>query len=237
MQDKFIHGPTQCNLCFSSGQAMLALGDWRLHNNPGYYGSPSPSVLVLGFSKGANQNRAAASGDFDKIAFAGARHRLQAVLAVLGLMPATRSIDQLMTAKETEFGIASLVRCSFCKMKNGECKTSGDVISSSFTNAETLAIIRRCTSTYLQRLPESVKLVLLLGTADSYIAKTRGIFAKLYADFASVNDVAFRAGGALWLYAAHPSPGNGHFDAWLNGEASNVSGRKRSLAQEALAGA
>lgn len=237
MSQQYVHGPVQCRLCFSTAEPILSLGDWRLHNNPGYYGSPNPKVLILGFSKGANQNRAAEDGDFDKIAFAGARHRLQAVLQVLRLMPSNRGIDHLMTAKEPEFGVASLVRCSFCKMKNGECKTSGDVIPSAFTNADTLAVIKRCAGTYLQRLPEAVKLVLLLGTADNYIAKTRGIFSKLYPDFSSVNDVAFRAGGALWVYAAHPSPGNGHFDAWLTGETDNASGRKRSLAQQALAGA
>lgn len=190
---------------------------------------------MLGFSKGANQTRAAADGDFDKVAFAGARHRLKTVLTVLGQMPPDRGIDELMTAREKEFGVASLVRCSFCKMKNGVCKTSGDVIPSAFTNPSTLAIIRRCASTYIQRLPETVRLVVLLGTADAYVAKTRAIFSSLYQDFASVNAVAFRAGGALWVYGAHPSPGNGHFDAWASGPAEGASGQKRVLALQALA--
>ena len=236
MPHRYPHGPIQCGLCFGNADRTLAIGDWRLHNNPGYYGSSNPRVLVLGFSKGANQNRAAEAGDFDKIAFAGARHRLQAVLQVLGLMPADRGIDYLMTAKEREFGVDSLVRCSFCKMKNGQCKTSGDVVPSAFSNPDTLAIIKRCASTYLLRLPERVERVVLLGTADSYIAKTRNIFSKIYPDFASVNPVAFRAGGALWVYGAHPSPGNGHFDAWLKGGIESASGQKRDLAQRALAG-
>lgn len=237
MSERYVHGPIQCRLCFGSAERTLELGDWRLHNNPGYYGSTNPRVLVLGFSKGTNQNRAAEEGNFDKIAFAKARHRLQAVLEVLKLMPSDRGIDHLMTAKEHEFGVASLVRCSFCKMKNGECKTSGDVIPSAFTNRDTLAIIQRCASTFLQRLPEGVKVVLLLGTADNYIKKTRSMFVNLYPDFSSANSVAFRAGGALWLYAAHPSPGNGHFDAWLTSGVGNPSGRKRILAQQALASA
>ena len=235
MSERYIHGQIQCRLCFDGSEDTLELGDWRLHNNPGYYGSPRPKILVLGFSKGANQNRAAEAGDFDKIAFARARHRLQAVLEALRLMPRDRGIDHLMTAKEQEFGVASLVRCSFCKMKNGDCKTSGDVVPSAFTNASTLAVIQRCASTFLQRLPAGVQLVLLLGTADNYIKKTRAIFAKLYPDYSSVNSVAFRAGGVLWLYAAHPSPGNGHFDAWVSAGAENPSGQKRILAHQALA--
>lgn len=198
----YVHGPLECHLCFDGADRTLALGDWRLHNNPGYWGNPSPRVLILGFSKGANQNRAADSGEFDGIAFAGMRPRLQAVLQALGLMPDDRGIDHLMTARETEFGFASLVRCSLCRMKGGLCRTSGDVIPSAFTNPDTLAIIRRCAGTYLQRLPESVRLVVLLGTADAYIARTRSIVSERHADLSVVNDVAFRAGGALWLYGA-----------------------------------
>lgn len=232
---QYFHGPAACRICFSGKDSTLALGDWRLHNNPGYYGGSAPEVLVLGFSKGAKQNRVAAAGEFDSVAFAGARHRLQTVLTVLGQMPTDRGIDHLMTAREKQFGVASLVRCSFCKMKNGVCKTSGDVIPSAFTTPSTLAIIRTCASTYLRRLPDATRLVVLLGTADAYIAKTRAIFSDLYRDFASVNEVAFRAGGALWVYGAHPSPGNGHFEAWASGPGDTTSGRKRVLAQRALA--
>lgn len=237
MSTTYAHGPQECRLCFSSDENTLFLGDWRLHNNPGYYGSSTPSTLVLGFSKGANQNRAAECSDFDRVAFAGARHRLHTVLTVLGLMPNDRSIDHLMTARERDFGVASLVRCSFCKMKGGECKTSGDVIPSAFTNADTVRIIECCTTTHLKTLPPSVECVVLLGTADAYIKKTRAIFSGMYADFSSVNEVAFRAGGSLWVYAAHPSPGNGHFESWASGTQENPSARKRILAQRALADA
>ena len=43
------HGPCQCRVCFSGRANVLALVDWRLHNNPGYYGSRTPKILVLGF--------------------------------------------------------------------------------------------------------------------------------------------------------------------------------------------
>ncbi|WP_298623147.1 hypothetical protein, partial [uncultured Zoogloea sp.] len=145
-----------------------------------------------------------------------------------------RSIDHLMQAHERDFGIASLVRCSFCKMKDGECKTSGDVIPSAFTKPDTLAIIERCATTHLKALPPTVRHVVLLGTADAYIKKTRAIFSRLYPNFTSVNEAAFRAGGALWVYAAHPSPANGHFESWVSGPQENASARKKILAQRAL---
>ena len=234
MSNGYIHGPLPCRACYKGNEPTLVLGDWRLLNNPGYYGSSDPEILVLGFSKGANQNKVADEGNFDKIAFAKARHRLKAVLETLRVMPSDRGIDALMTAREPQFGVASLVRCSFCKMKGGTCKTSGDVIPSAFTNASTLSIVQRCTSRFLGELPKRVKLVVLLGTGDSYIAKTWTIFSKLYTDFSPINPAAFCAGGALWLYAAHPSPGNGHFDSWVAGGADNPSGQKRIFALQAL---
>lgn len=189
---------------------------------------------MLGFSKGANQNKTAAEGDFDKVAFAKARHRLQEVLETLKLMPGDRNIDYLMTAKEKSFGVASLVRCSFCKMKGGTCKTSGDVIPSSFTNKATLKIIETCSHKYLGSLPSSTKLVILLGTSETYIKKTKKLIQRLHMDFKAINHVSFVAGGALWVYATHPSPGNGYFNAWANNGEDDQSGQKRILAQQAL---
>lgn len=228
------HGPQACRACFSGTAHEQRMGDWRLTNNPGYYGSTNPTTLVLGFSKGANQNKAAEGGQFDKIAFAGARDRLSEVLQTLRLMPSDRNIDALMTASEKEFGVASLVRCSFCKLKNGEWKTSGDVIPSAFTNRTTLGVIERCTKHHLSTLPGSVRHVILLGTSDTYIKKVSNLIGTIHKDWRSVNEVAFDAGGARWVFATHPSPGNGHFRAWVDNPESDKSGRKRALAQKAL---
>jgi hypothetical protein len=230
----YLHGPINCAECFPSNESPLKIDEWRLTNNPGYYGSTSPKILVLGFSKGANQNKAEKIGGFDEIAFAGARHRLQEVLECLGVMPSDRSIDALMTGNEREFGVTSIVRCSFCKMKNGVCKTSGDVIPSSFTNAKTLSVIETCTSKYLSVLQESTNLVILLGTSETYIKKTKIIFSSMYPDYEQVNHVAFKAGGALWVYGTHPSPGNGYFRAWADKGPEDSSGQKRILAVEAI---
>jgi hypothetical protein len=56
----------------------------------------------------------------------------------------------------------------------------------------------------------------------------------LYSDYSVVNPIAFRAGDALWVFATHPSKGNGHFNSWVSGSAGNPSGQKRVLALEAL---
>jgi hypothetical protein len=230
----YSHGSTECRACFTNGNRTIALGDWWLHNNLGYYGASTPEILVLGFSKGANQNKAAEEVNFDKVAFAKARSRLQQVLETLGVMPRDRSIDSLMTARERQFGVASLVRCSFYKMKERKCKTSGDIIPSAFSNSQTRSIIERCASTFLGLPHNSVRLVVLLGTSDTYIEKTKMIFSRMYRDYADVNGVAFRASNALWIYATHPSPGNGHFDAWVSGATPNSSAQKKELVLTAL---
>ena len=235
MQDlRYVHGPQSCRKCFAGNSSELRLGDWRLVNNPGYYGSVAPEVLVLGFSKGATQNRAADQCNFDRVAFAGARHRLQEILKVLRVMPPNRSIDQLMTSSEMTFGVASLVRCSFSKLKDGAWKTSGDVIPTSFRGVDTMAIINTCAEQHLGSLPSGVKLVVLLGTDDRYIENTRKLIQKLHSDWESINPVAFKAGGALWVYATHPSPGNGYFNAWVKGPADDKSGSKREMVLQAM---
>lgn len=234
MNNGYIHGHIACRECFPGSEDTSLLGDWRLQNNPGYYGSSFPEILILGFSKGANQNKVAETGDFDKIAFANARHRLQEILEILDIMPRDRGIDALMTAHEKTFGTASLVRCSLSKMTGGTYKTSGDVIPSAFNNSETVKIITTCSKKYLGILPASIQLVVLLGTSETYIKKTRGLIAGLYSDFTTINQVSFQAGGALWVYVTHPSPGNGYFNAWIKNGRNDKSGYKRILTQQAI---
>jgi len=234
MSNGYTHGRVDCRLCFTGDEPILILNDWRLHNNPGYYGSSTPKFLVLGFSKGATQDKVAEQGDFDRIAFAGFRSRLQTVLETLDIMPENRGVDELLTAHEKDFGFASLIRCSLCKIKGDSCITSGNIINSSFKDNLSYPIINRCAMTYLARLPESIHLVILLGTNDSYIDQTRQLFQKIYLDFRSINPVAFRAGGSVWIYAAHPSPANGHLSNWVNADESNSSGYKRLLALQAI---
>jgi len=233
--EAYVHGPQTCRVCFSGGEKEQHMDEWRLTNNPGYYGSSNPKILILGFSKGATQNKEAENGEFDRIAFAGARGRLRRVLETLKLMPKDRDIDALMTAKEQDFGVASLVRCSFCKWKDGKWKTSGDVIPSAFANKRTLGVIKQCAKQHLQLLPKSVKLVILLGTSDDYIGNVTKMIQTLHRDWSEVEPGAFDAGGARWIFATHPSPLNGHFDSWIEKPVSNKSGAKREMALRAIA--
>jgi hypothetical protein len=231
----YTHGWIDCRQCFTDEKDTQSVGDFLLLNNPGYSGSSTPSVLVLGFSKGATQIESARQADFDQVAFAGMRARLQKILTRLDLMPEDRDIDELMTAKEKVFGFTSLVRCSLCKMKGEACLTSGAVVTASFTASHTYRIIQRCAMTFLTHPPESLQQVILLGTNKVYIEKTKHLFVQLFPDFESINPVAFRVRGAIWVYVAHPSKANGCFQAWMDAEAIRPSGKKCRLAIEGLA--
>ena len=47
-----------------------------------------------------------------------------------------------------------------------------------------------------------------------------------------INSVAFDANGVRFVHVAHPSRGNGHFNAFVQG--TGTAGSKRNLAKEAL---
>ena len=98
MDQGYTHGWLVCRRCFKENVDPYVYSNWELHNDPGYAGSSSPRILILGFSKGAIQSKIAKQGDYDKVPFACMRPRLQGVLEVLGLMCQDRSIDAMLTA-------------------------------------------------------------------------------------------------------------------------------------------
>jgi hypothetical protein len=91
------HGWQPCRACHLPGQDLRIEGEWHLRANPGYWGAAAPEVLVLGFSKGANQIAASVEGDFDAVAFAGMRKRLRQVLDALGEDLNGQSIDEALS--------------------------------------------------------------------------------------------------------------------------------------------
>jgi hypothetical protein len=227
------HGWNACCRGKDACSEVTRHGDWVLRTNPGYWGSTNPEVVVLGFSKGANQIRAAISGDFDGIAFAGARPRLKQVLTTLGLLAHDEDIDQALTASGRKLGVASLLRCGLSREVGGKLKTSGDVIKRAVKDSWARQTISRCIRHHLPQLPLSVRKVVLLGNDDDYVDAVKSMVSEAFADYREVNRMAFRARGITWVFAAHPSPLNGHFPRWIAGE-EDVQGHKCQLACVAL---
>lgn len=230
----FDHGWQACRACHVTGQDMRVEGEWHLRANPGYWGSSSPRVLVLGFSKGATQIAAAASGGFDGVAFAGMRPRLQQVLDALGFDLEGQTIDQALSAEGRVLGAASLIRCGLSLMKDGKLVTSGTIMPKAARSPFTRQVMAACVSRHLNPVPASVQVVVLLGTTDAYIEGAKNLMRGQFSDYRDINDVAFSAQGRVWVFAAHPSPANGEFGKWLARNTSSTSGRKRLLALQAL---
>jgi hypothetical protein len=110
---------------------MAMAGPWKIRNNPGHWGSSNPSILVLGFSKGSTQADVHATGAFEDVPFAKARHRLTTVLQTVGILGNGENVEEKLRADEPDMAFASLVRCSparWDKRSNGYT-TSGAIVT------------------------------------------------------------------------------------------------------------
>src|SRR5690606_2333566 len=114
--------------------------------------------------------------------------------------------------------------------------TSGSIMKDALGDPWASEVLYRCTSTYLPDMPPSVRRVVLLGLGDHYVKGVRQMMRRIFDDFTDINNVAFQAGGKTWVFAIHPSKSTGsHFKAWLEADKDATLGRKRSLAQAAIA--
>jgi len=187
----------------------------------------------LGFSKGATQTTIDASKRFDDVAFAGMRPRLAGVLKSLGCLDSTNDFDSRFTVDEKDFAFASLLRCSLSyRCRDDVYRTSGALVTRAFKDREVHLILKKCATRFLRHLPERLRIIVMLGCADTYIQSCTGLVSEIHPDtFRTLNPVAYRAGGATWVHVAHPSPANGHFQRWLQDPPGSASGNKRTLAQ------
>lgn len=231
------HGRIVCRDCFEGDADVQASGEWQITNDPGAWGSRTPKYLVLGFSKGFTQANAYQEGDFDCVAFARMRPRLKQVLVRLGLLEETANIDSLLTAGEHDWAFGSLVRCSLCRRdpKSGEWAATGPLVKRSFAEEPARTYVDNCSQRYLTRFPEGLRVGILLGNDDDYVAGIKALFEKNHPDtYRDINAVAFEAAGITWVLAGHPSGSNGHLAAWLAAAPSNKQGAKALNAIEAI---
>jgi hypothetical protein len=205
-------------------------------NDPAAWGSANPTILILGFSKGFTQANAFRSGRFEDIPFKDMRTRLTEEMRMLGVIGKSETIDQKMVATETEISFGSLVRCSLSRVnKKGVLACTGEVMPKAFTE-EISANLKTCAKAFLGDLPSSVRLVLMLGTTDSYIEGCREVVRSLHGPlFSEINEVSYRTGDVVWVHVSHPSGLNGHHPAWMAGAPSTKPGLKQNLAIKAIA--
>jgi len=189
-------------------------------------------------SKGNTQANAMETDHFDAVAFKGSRTRLLQALQAVGLLPDEdqTAFERRFTATERDFAFASVVRCSLTGMnkKKGQHTAESPCVVPAFQPAsEGVEFVENCVDQHLAHLSPRTRRVLLLGNTDSYIAALRKLIGRLRGPVTEVNDVAYVSGDVLFVHLAHPSPGNGHFNEFIEGR--KTSGVKRDLAREALA--
>ena len=100
-----------------------------------------------------------------------------------------------------------------------------------------MKLVRNCSSQFLQNLPDRLKLVVMLGVQEGYIKQCRRLVCGLFPSPGQyVNEVAYRAGGATWVHAIHPSHiAKNHFRNWTTGRGNdNGLAKKRDLALKAV---
>jgi hypothetical protein len=230
------HGKVDCSLCFPAPGGAISCGKWSLRNDPGHWGSSTPIVLVLGFSKGPTQKAACASGPFEDVAFAGLRRRLQRILSTLGIVSEEEDFNRRFLPSESFLAFASLIRCSV-EMPDAPPTESGKMMLRVFRDSAARRLLENCSNRFLRHLPPQLKLVVMLGVQNEYIVRCRGLIEAIYgSDYRYINPVAYSTGQVTWVHVTHPSGQNGHFNEWLAGANSPSKVAKRDLAKKAVEG-
>jgi len=132
------HGPITCDECKSfmnhvrtkthgiySYDVLSTTGDELvLENNPLSFGASNPDVLILGFSKGGNQNKKLETSQactntkivddekFRSIAFHTHQPKIEKILKEIGIISEKEAFDELLDPIESLFQFGSLIKCS-----------------------------------------------------------------------------------------------------------------------------
>lgn len=246
------HGELKCVLCKQFFKEYDNCGVWnvwrtknvRLVNNPCSWGSASPAIAILGFSKGRTQNEALGlvhQGQlrFDDVAFferdygnrknLTMRKKLQKILIGAGIVRSDfRNIDKLFKPSELRFHMGSLVRCSL-SVNDGQGrfteKMETIISKARVQNSLVGKIISVCAKKHLLSLKPG-SFVIMIGLKPEYIALCRNIFEGLFEVKAitlnncettyAVNDIVF-------AHVAHLSARltDNQFNNWVEGKTKN----------------
>jgi hypothetical protein len=203
---------------------------WRIDNNPGYWGAAAPEVLVLGFSKGANQSSVL---EFDRIAFANARENLAEVLRALDLLAAANDIDVCFTANGAKLGFASVIRCGLgLEVKPGKYVTSGKVVRAAIApSSKVRDLFDNCTDRFLRILPPTVRIVVFLGLDEPYVEALYERIRKLHPSVNRISELAYATDTVTFVHVIHPSPlATSHRQNWLRDDNTSLADKRRQVA-------
>lgn len=157
-------------------------------------------------------------------------------------MDSNADIDAAMSRREQRYGWGSLVRCSLSgwNAKKQVYGAGTPEVLPAFEHPEAGRFVDGCMRRFLGELPVATRIVVLLGNADAYVESFAERLRRLHPQtYRRLNPVAHSTGvgdtgQTLWVHAAHPSPGNGHFTAFIDGAADSKQGAKREWARAAV---
>lgn len=241
-------GRLNCIRCFSQDacafdRAAETVGEWRIVNNPLAWGNPQAEVVVLGFSKGPNQQGGLATRPVSEVAFQGGRLPLAKILHHIGLIRAPRKeiLDQCIADASGRFHFGSLVRCSverFDRKKQEWTGTGAGMLDRYIQSPFGDRVVSNCIDQHLGSLPTNTKLVIMLGmgSGGNYIKTCKAAFARaLGGSWHTINEVAYSDGKRTFVHTEHFKSQGAHLPNWLSEDRHNR-GRFGLLAREAVAG-
>lgn len=226
------HGPIACTKCFPQGAirgCSIRASEWKIDNNPGYWGASNPEILVLGFSKGANQS---VDRPFDEIAFRNARSNLAEILQALDVIADSSQIDRNFSAAEMRLGFASVVRCGLGKeVSPGKFVTSGNIVRLAVESGSRVReFFDKCTETFLRQLPERTHTVIFLGLDQPYIEVVFNRMKEFYPSIKRLSPVTYSTEKLTFLHVIHPSPlATSHRQVWLSNDSTLLAAKRRSV--------
>jgi hypothetical protein len=234
------HGYISCAVCkdlFKTCDTEDGFERWgqgepvRLINNPASWGSVAPKVFLLGFSKGATQNKAMAEAKrgratFESIPFKGMRKRLGWLLRGLRLTKSDAPPDSMFSRSETRFQSTSIIRCSIsARTASGaySYKLKDILEADSVSGGKVTEILQRCTKRHLASATPGQHFV-LLGLDEAQIKLSKKAFEHTFGPLQTVKPTVYRNRDHSWVHVAHPSGSqtDPQYSKWCAGETSTA---------------
>lgn len=231
------HGYIGCRKCYPSPVMYHEFQNedgskWCIEQPNAAWGAQKPRILVLGFSRGTNQSKP--NIPFDEIAFKGMRVQLGKILEALDLLD-SQQVDSRIKATESIFAFGSMIRCSVAQWdeKSSAYSKSGNSILQQFAKGDaTRRIAEACSEQYLAVLPESTRLVVMLGNESRYVQFCYQLIKKVRGEGSWVNSMAYASRGVRFVHVIHAKAQGRHISDWLTSAGSQIS--KRRDATEAV---
>lgn len=240
------HGRVACSIChhpqpYNFDRTRTERNGWRITNNPLTWGGSEPEVVVLGFSKGPTQAGALASIPHDAIAYKGGRSAVAKILHHVGLLehPDARLVDGLIGDRNGPIHFGSLIRCTVERWDEQERTwkaTGGGMLDRFVATDFGTSVAQQCGSTFLGRLPERTRLVVMLGlgSKQNYVRACRMLFQRIRpGSWDTINEVSYTDGKIVVVHTEHFASQGALLPNWLSGRA-HERGRLGLLAREAV---